>query len=90
MVGLDMYHFFQVQSPNGVFSDEHRSSATPEYTLGVSTSERWIYKDILHRTCGKGRGIVSVRSHLEESELACAPGSVKSQPINQATLLKHP
>ena len=33
---------------------------------------------------------MSVRSHLEESELVCAPGSVKRQPVNQATLLKHP
>ena len=60
-----MYYIVQVQSPNSVFRDEHRSDTRHEYTIGVSTSERWIRTDDTHTTYGKGRGIVGVRSRLE-------------------------
>ena len=74
----------------GVSSDGRNARIL--YTIDICGSERWILKlnENIMMTRGEGIGIVSVRSHLEQFDIVCALRSVKRQPINQATILKHP
>ena len=67
-----MFHFVEIQIPNsclGLFSDEHRSDAMLEHYSRQREREMDTYNT--HATCDKGRGLISIRSHLEEFDIVC-------------------